>query len=73
MCVILDQNGLRLRRISIPESVLHKRHNAINYHIVPESVAADIVQVGTGKEDNERIIAHFVVPVSTEVPTGKDA
>ena len=43
-----DNAGV-VKNVSIPESVLHKRHNAINYHIVRESVAADIMQVG--KED----------------------
>ena len=43
-----DNAGV-VKNVSVPESVLHKRHNAINYHVVRESVAADIMQVG--KED----------------------
>ena len=43
-----DNAGV-VKNVSVPESVLHKRHNAINYHIIRESVAAEIMQVG--KED----------------------
>lgn len=32
--------------MSIPESVLHKKHNAINYHAMQEAVVADILRVG---------------------------
>ena len=38
-----------------PESVLNKKHNAINFHIVRESVAARIMRVG--KEDTATNIA----------------
>ena len=38
-----------VKNVSVPESVLHKRHNAINYHVVREAVAAKIMVVG--KED----------------------
>jgi hypothetical protein len=40
-----------VKNVSIPESTLLKRHNAINYHIRWESVAAKIICVG--KEDSK--------------------
>ena len=47
----LKSSGFSWRQAlaSVPESVLHKRHNAINYHVVREAVAAKIMVVG--KED----------------------
>ena len=44
-----DNAGV-VKNVSVPQSALHKRHNAINYHIVRESVAAKIMVVG--KEDS---------------------
>ncbi len=44
-----------VKNVSIPESTLTKKHNAINFHIVRESVAAKIIRVG--KEDTLTNIA----------------
>ena len=44
-----------VKNTSIPESVLAKKHNAINYHIIREAVAAGILRIG--KEDTETNIA----------------
>ena len=38
-----------VRKTSIPDSTLSKKHNAVHYHIVREAVAADAMRVG--KED----------------------
>ena len=43
--VFCDNSGV-VNNMSIPESVLHKKHNAINYHSVCEEVAADILKIG---------------------------
>ena len=40
-----DNQGA-VKNTSIPESTLAKKHNAVDYHIVRETVAADIMQVG---------------------------
>jgi hypothetical protein len=44
-----------VQNVSIPESTLSKKHNAINYHIIREAVAAGIIHVG--KEDTLTNIA----------------
>ena len=49
-----DNNGVVLN-MSIPESTLNKKHNAVNYHVIRESVAAGILRIG--KEDTETNIA----------------
>ncbi len=41
--------------MSIPESALSKKYNSINYHVIRESVAAGMLQIG--KEDTEMNIA----------------
>ena len=43
--VFCDNRGV-VKNASVPESVLQKKHNAINYHAVREAVAAGIIQVG---------------------------
>ena len=43
-----DNNAV-VKNVSLPESTLSKKHNAINFHIIRESVAAKIIRVG--KED----------------------
>ena len=48
--VYCDNQGV-VKNTSIPESILSKKHNTINYHIVREAVAADAIRVG--KEDTE--------------------
>ena len=52
--VLCDKQGV-VKNASIPESALSKRHNAINYNIVQESVAAGILRVG--KEDGTTNLA----------------
>ena len=49
--------------MSITESVLHKKHNAMNYHSFLESVASDIIQIG--KEDGENNLADLLTKVMT--------
>lgn len=49
-----DNNAV-VKNVSIPESTLAKKHNAVNYHIIRESVAAGIIRVA--KEDTETNIA----------------
>ncbi len=44
-----------VKNTSMPESVLAKKHNAINYHIICEAVAAGIIRIG--KEDTDTNIA----------------
>jgi hypothetical protein len=62
--VFCDNRGV-VKNVSVPESVLHKKHNSINYHAVREAVAADILRVG--KEDGETNLADLL----TKVLTGK--
>ena len=44
-----------MKNTSLPDSVLSKRHNAINYNVVREAVAAGIISVG--KEDGQTNLA----------------
>jgi hypothetical protein len=46
--VFCDNNGV-VKNTTVPESMLAKKHNAINYHAIREAVAARILRVG--KED----------------------
>jgi hypothetical protein len=48
-------NNAVVKNVSLPESTLSKKHNAINFHIIWESVAAKIICVG--KEDTLTNIA----------------
>ena len=43
--VLCDNQGV-VKNASLPDSVLSKRHNAINYNVVREAVAAGIIRVG---------------------------
>ena len=52
---LLCDNAGVVKNTSIPESTLSKRHNAINYHVIQESVSAGILRVG--KEDGETNLA----------------
>jgi hypothetical protein len=61
--VLCDNQGV-VKNASIPESVLSKKHNAINYHAVREAVAAGIIQVG--KEDGTTNIADLFTKPLTE-------
>ena len=47
--VYCDNQGV-VKNTSIPESTLNKKHNSINYHVVREAAAAEIICVV--KEDN---------------------
>ena len=47
--------------MSVPESVLHKKHNSINCHAVREAVAAEIVKVE--KEDGDANLADLFTKV----------
>ena len=55
--VFCDNQGV-VKNTSLPESVLSKKHNAINYHAVPEAVAAGIMRVA--KEDGETNLADLL-------------
>jgi hypothetical protein len=44
-----------VKNTSRPESTLSKRHNAINYHAVRESVASGMIRIG--KENGETNLA----------------
>jgi hypothetical protein len=52
--VYCDNQGV-VKNTSIPESVLTKKHNAVNYHAVREAAAAKILVVG--KEDGTSNLA----------------
>jgi hypothetical protein len=58
--VFCDNRGV-VRNASIPESMLMKKHNAINYHAVREAAAAGILRVG--KEDGETNVADLLMKV----------
>jgi hypothetical protein len=42
--VFCDNQGV-VKNTSLPESVLTKKHNAINYHAVREAIAAGVLEV----------------------------
>jgi hypothetical protein len=58
--VFCDNQGV-VQNTSIPESVLTKKHNAINYHAVREAVAAGILKVH--KEDTKTNLADIFTKV----------
>jgi hypothetical protein len=58
--VMRDNNGV-VKNTSIPQSMLAKKHNAINYHSVREAVAAGILRVG--KEDGFTNVADLFTKV----------
>jgi hypothetical protein len=58
--VFCDNRGV-VKNVSILESMLMKKHNAINYHAVREAVAAGILRVG--KEDGETTLADLLMKV----------
>jgi hypothetical protein len=60
--VFCDNNGV-VKNTTIPESMLAKKHNAINYHAVREAVAAKIIRVG--KEDGMTNLADLFTKVLT--------
>ena len=58
--VYCDNQGV-VKNTSIPESVLTKKHNAINYHSVREAVAAGVMRII--KEDTESNLADLFTKV----------
>ena len=50
---------------SVPESVLSKKHNAINFHAVREAVAAGVLQVH--KEDTQTNVADLFTKFYTRI------
>ena len=60
--VFCDNRGV-VKNLSIPESTLLKKHNAIKYHAVREVVAAGILCVG--KEDMMMNLADMLTKVMT--------
>jgi Reverse transcriptase (RNA-dependent DNA polymerase) len=58
--VFCDNRGV-VKNASIPESVLMKKHNSINYHAVREAAAAGILRVG--KEDGQTNLADLLTKV----------
>ena len=52
---VFCDNAAVVNNVSLPESTLSKKHNAVNFHIVRESVAAKMIRVG--KEDTLTNIA----------------
>ena len=58
--VYCDNQGV-VKNSSIPESVLGKKHNAINYHAVREAAAAGVMEVH--KEDTQTNLADLFTKV----------
>ncbi len=52
-----------MKNTTIPELMLAKKHNAINYHAIREAVAARILRVG--KEDGMTNLADLFTKVLT--------
>jgi hypothetical protein len=61
--VFCDNQGV-VYNTSIPESTLNKKHNAINYHVVREAVAAKILRVT--KEESETNLADLLTKVLSQ-------
>lgn len=61
--VYCDNQGV-VKNVTMPESVLSKKHNAINYHAVREAVAAGILRVA--KEDTTTNVADLLTKPLTE-------
>lgn len=60
--VFCDNNGV-VKNTTIPELMLAKEHNAINYHAIREAVTALILRVG--KEDGMTNLADLFTKVLT--------
>jgi hypothetical protein len=58
--VFCDNNGV-VKNTTIPESMLAKKHNVINYHAVQEAVAVKILRVG--KEDGVTNLADLFTKI----------
>ena len=63
--VLSDNNGV-VKNTTIPESMLAKKHNAIDYHAIREAVAAQILRVR--KEDGMSNLADLLTKVLTADP-----
>jgi hypothetical protein len=61
--VYCDNQGV-VKNVTIPISVLSKKHNAINYHAVREAAAANILRVT--KEDSNTNVADLLTKPLTE-------
>jgi hypothetical protein len=61
--VYCDNQGV-VKNVTIPESVLSKKHNTINYHAVREAVAANILRVA--KEESSTNLADLLTKPLTE-------
>ncbi len=61
--VFCDNNGV-VKNTTIPESMLSKKYNAINYHVVREAVAARIMRVR--KEDGMTNLADLFTSESID-------
>ena len=55
-----DNQGV-VSNMSVPESTLSKKHNAINYHVIRESAAMGMLRVG--KEDTETNMSDLMTKV----------
>ena len=58
--VFCENQGV-VKNTSVPESVLTKKHNAVNYHAVREAAAAGILEVH--KEDTATNLADLFTKV----------
>ena len=58
--VMCDNQGV-VNNTSLPQSLLGKKNNAINYHAVREAAAAKILRVG--KEDTETNLADLLAKI----------
>lgn len=58
--VYCDNQGV-VKNTSLPELVLSKKHNAINYHAVREAAAAGVLEVH--KEDTQTNLADLFTKV----------
>jgi hypothetical protein len=58
--VFCDNRGV-VKNVSIPELMLMKKHNAINYHVVREAVVAGILRFG--KEDSETNLVNILTMI----------
>jgi hypothetical protein len=68
--VFCDNRGV-VKNASTLESVLQKKHNAINYHAVREAAAAGIIWVG--KEDGQSNLADLLTRFYLEPGDGNYA
>ena len=58
--IMCDNEGV-VKNASLPDSTLNKHHNAINYHVIREAVAAGIIKIG--KEDTKSNLADLFTKV----------